>query len=77
MEKTNELSRRLYWKIKNYNENQKLIKEKWIRSLIEIVVEGLRVELIEENEKSKDKEVVRVIKEMKKVGKMSSRLRVS
>jgi len=45
--------------------------------LIEIVVEGLRVELIEENEKSKDKEVVRVIKEMKKVGKMSSRLRVS
>jgi len=28
MEKTNELSRRLYWKIKNYNENQKLIKEK-------------------------------------------------
>ena len=63
--------------MKNYNENQKLIKEKWIRSLIEIVVEGLRVELIEENEKSKDKEVVRVIKEMKKVGKMSSRLRVS
>jgi len=46
--------------------------------LTEIVVEGLRVELIEENnEKNKDKEVVRVIKGMKKVGKMSSRLRVS
>jgi len=45
--------------------------------LTEVVVEGLKIKLIEENEKDKDKEVLRVIKEMKKVGKMSSRLRVS
>jgi len=45
--------------------------------LTEVVVEGLKVKLIEENKKGKDKEVLRVIKEMKKVEKMSSRLRVS
>ena len=45
--------------------------------MTEVVVEGLKVKLIEENKKGKDKEVLRVIKEMKKVGKMSSRLRVS
>ena len=45
--------------------------------MTKVVVEGLKVKLIEENKKGKDKEVLRVIKEMKKVGKMSSRLRVS
>ena len=45
--------------------------------MTKVVVEGLKVKLIEENKKGKDKEVVRVIKEMKKVGKTSSRLRVS
>ena len=45
--------------------------------MTEVVVEGLKIKLIEENKKDKDKEVLRVIKEMKKVGKMSSRLRVS
>ena len=49
IEKANGLSRRLDWKVgvENNNENQKLIKEKWIYSLAEVVIEGLKVDIIE------------------------------
>jgi len=49
IEKANGLSRRLDWKVgvENNNENQKLIKEKWIYSLAEVLIEGLEVDIIE------------------------------
>jgi len=52
------------------NENQTLIKDNWIHSMYEVVVEGPEVDLLEKikRAKSKDKDVVRVVGEMKKVG---------
>jgi len=70
MEKADKLSRKpdLKVEIENNNENQKLIKEKWIREIIEVVVKGLEIILVEKIKRArgKDKEVVKVIKEMKK-----------
>ena len=72
MEKVDRLSRRVDWKIgvDKDNNNQILIKNNWIRSMYEVVVEGLEVDLLEKikKTKSKDKDVVRVVEEMKKVG---------
>ena len=72
MGKANRLSRRPDWKVgvKNNNDNQTLIKEQWIHSLAEVVIEGPEVEIVEKIKKArgKDKEVVRVVEEMKKVG---------
>ena len=50
------------------NENQIFIKDNWIRSMYEVVVEGPEVELVEKIKKarSKDEDVVRVVEEMKK-----------
>ena len=52
--KTNRLSRRLDYKIgiENNNNNQKLIKEEWICSLVEVVVERLEVDIIKKNKNS-------------------------
>jgi len=70
MEKTDGLSRRLDWKVsvEKDNEDQVLIKNNWIRNLQEVVIEGLKVELLEKIKKarSKNKNVVKVVKEMKK-----------
>ena len=33
--------------IENNNENQKLIKEEWIREMVEVVVEGPEIMLVE------------------------------
>jgi len=51
------------------NENQVLIKEQWIHSLSEVVIEGPEANIIEKIKiaMGKDKEVVRVVEEMKKV----------
>ena len=72
MGKANGLSRRPDWKVgvENNNENQVFIKNYWLRRLQEVVIEGLEVEIIEKIKKarSKDKEVVRVVEEMKKAG---------
>ena len=72
MGKADRLSRRLDWKIgvDKDNENQTLIKDNWIRSMYEVVIEGPEVELVEKIKKarSKDKDVVRVVEEMKKAG---------
>ena len=70
MKKVDSLSRRLDWKVgvENDNENQKLIKEEWVRGMIEVVVEGPKTMLLEKIKKArrKDKEVVKVVEEMKK-----------
>ena len=66
------LSRRLDWKVgvENDNENQKLIKEEWIIGMMEVVVKGPEMMLLEKIKKTrgKDKEIVTVAKEMKKAG---------
>ena len=71
MGKADRLSRRPDWKVgtENDNNNQTLIKEQWIHSLAEVVIEGPKVKIVEKIKKarSKDKEVVRIAEEMKKV----------
>ena len=70
MEKENGLSRRLDWKVgvENDNDNQVFIKDNWIRSLEEVVIEGLEVDIVEKIKKarSKDEEIIKVVEEMKK-----------
>jgi len=71
MGKVDRLSRRADWKIDvdKDNENQVFIKNNWICSVQEVVIEGPEVELLEKIKKarSKDKDVVRVVEKMKKV----------
>ena len=68
--KTDRLSRRLDWKIdiEKDNKNQTLIKEQWIYSLAEVVIEELEVDIIEKIKiaREKNKEVARVVEEIKK-----------
>jgi len=68
--KVDELSRRLDWKVgvDKDNEDRVLIKDNWIRNLQEVLIEGLEVGILEKIKKarSKDKDVVRVVEEMKK-----------
>ena len=70
IEKADRLSRRLDWKVEteNDNNNQTLIKEQWIHSLHEVVIERPKVEIVEKIKKArkKDEEVVRIAEEMKK-----------
>ena len=70
--KVDGLSRRVDWKIgvDKDNENQILIKDNWIRSMYEVVVEEPEVDLVEKikRARSKDEDVIRVVEEMKKVG---------
>jgi len=71
MGKTDGLSRRLDWKVGvgNDNNNQIFIKDNWICSLEEVVIEGPEVDIVKKIKKarSKDEEVVRIVEEMKKV----------
>ena len=60
------------WKIdigKN-NEDQVLIKDYWIHNLHKVVIDWSEVDIVEKikKAKSKNKEVVQVVKEMKKAG---------
>jgi len=72
MGKVDSLSRRLDWRIRveKDNENQVFIKNHWICNLSEVVIEGLEEDILEKIKKTrgKDKEIVRVVKEMKKTG---------
>ena len=72
MGKADGLSRRLDWKVgvNRDNENQVFIKDNWIRKLQEVVIEGPEVDIIEKIKKARgnDKDIVRVVEEMKKVG---------
>ena len=56
--KTDGLSRRLDWKvgIEKDNKNQTLIKEQLIHSLVEVVIEGPKIYIVEKNEKDKEQE---------------------
>jgi len=70
MGKADGLSRQLDWKVgvEKDNDNQIFIKDNWIRSLEEVVIEGPEVDIVEKIKKarSKDEEVVRIVEEMKK-----------
>jgi len=72
MRKTDSFNRRLDRKIgvEKDNENQVFIKNDWICNLSEVVIEGLEEDILEKIKKTrrKDKEVVRVVEEMKKAG---------
>jgi len=72
MGKVDSLDRRPDWKVgvdKN-NKDQVFIKDCWLRSLHEVVIEEPEVDIVEKIKKvrGKDEEVVRVVEEMKKVG---------
>jgi len=70
MGKADRLSRQSDWKIEVEKDNDKqiFIKDNWIRSLEEVVIEGPEVDIVEKIKKarSKDEEVVRIVEEMKK-----------
>jgi len=72
MGKADKLSRRPNWKVsvKNDNNNQVFIKDCWLHSMQEVVIEGPKVDIVEKIKKtrSKDEEVVRIVEKMKKVG---------
>ena len=72
MGKADRLSRRADWKIgiEKDNDNQVFIKDNWICSIYEVVIEGPKVDIVEKIKKarSKDEDVVRVVEEMKKAG---------
>ena len=71
MGKADGLSRGPDWKVgvDRDNKNQVVIKNNWIRSLQEVVIEGLEVEMLEKIKKarSKDEDVIRVVEEMKRI----------
>ena len=70
MGKVDGLSRQSDWKVgvEKDNNNQVVIKDNWIHSLGEVVIEGPEVEIIEKikKAKSKDEKVVKITEEMKK-----------
>ena len=70
--KADGLSKQLNWKvgIEKDNENQVFIKDYWLHSLHEVVIKGPEVNIIEKikRARSKNKEVVRVVEEIKKAG---------
>ena len=72
MGKADGLSRRLDWKVgvDRDNENQVVIKNNWIHSLQEVVIEGPEVEMLEKIKKArnKDENVIKVVEEMKRTG---------
>jgi len=72
MEKVDKLNRRLDLNVgvENNNENQKLIKEEWIKGIMKVVVEKLEKILVEKIKRAreKDEKVVKVVEEMKKAG---------
>jgi len=72
MGKVDGLSRRLDWKVgvDKDNKNQVFIKDSWICSMYEVVVEGPEVDILEKikRARSKDNDVVRVVEEIKKAG---------
>jgi len=70
IKKADGLSRQLDWKVgvEKDNDNQVFIKDNWICSLKEVVIEGPEVDIVEKIKKarSKDKEVFRIVEELKK-----------
>ena len=70
MMKANGLSRQSDWKVgvEKNNDNQVFIKNNWICSLEEVVIERSEVDIVEKIKKarSKDEEIVRIVEKMKK-----------
>ena len=70
MGKADGLSRRPDWRVgvERDNNNQVFIKDCWLHSLYKIVIEGPEVNIVENIKKarSKDKEIIKVVEEMKK-----------
>ena len=69
MGKANGLSKRPDWKVgvEKDNDNQVFIKDYWLCSLQEVVIEGPEVDIVEKA-RSKNEEVVKVVEKMKKTG---------
>ena len=84
IEKANELSKRLDWKVEveKDNDNQIFIKDHWLHNLAKVVIERPEVDILKKIKiaRSKNKEVVRVIEEMKsksiKRERMANRIRL-
>ena len=72
MEKVDGLSKRPDWKVRvdNNNENQIIIKDNWLCRIEKVIIEGPEVDIVGKIKKarSKDKEVIKIVEEMKKVG---------
>ena len=70
MGKADGLSRRSDWKVgvENDNDNQIIIKDNWLCRLEKVIIEGPEVDILEKIKKarSRDKDVVRIVEEMKK-----------
>ena len=68
--KIDELSKRLDQKLRveNNNDNQVFIKNYWICNLLEVIIKGQEVDILEKIKiaRSKNKEVVKIIEKMKK-----------
>jgi len=71
MRKADGLSRRLDWKvgIEKDNDNQVFIKDCWLCSLHEVIIEEHEVDILEKIKRARDKnkEVVRIVEKIKKV----------
>jgi len=52
------------------NDNQVFIKDCWLHSLQEVIIEGPKIDIVEKIKKARgiNKEVVKVVEEMKKIG---------
>ena len=74
MEKADGLSRWPNWKIgvENDNSNQVFIKDNWIHTIQEVVIEGPEVDILEKikKAKSKDEDIVRIVEEEMKRAKV-------
>ena len=70
MGKADGLSRRVDWKVgvENNNDNQIIIKDSWLCRLEEVIIKEPEVDILEKIKKarSKDKDVVRIVEEIKK-----------
>ena len=73
MGRADSLSRRVDWAegVERDNENQVMLKEEWLEvRVMEQLIEGLEEEIVKKIKKAKDKdkEVIKAVEEMKKVG---------
>ena len=70
MGKVDGLGRKLDWKVgvEKDNDNHVFIKDCWVHSLQEVIIEELEVNIVKKIKKArgKNKEIVRVVKEIKK-----------
>ena len=73
MGRADSLSRKVDWakRVENDNENQTIVKEEWLEMrMMEQVIEGLEEKIVKKikEARDKDKEMIKVVEEMKKAG---------